>query len=128
MNENEGTHTEQGAGDQGIMYGYACNETDELMPLPITLAHGLTRQLAKVRKEKQVDWMRPDGKAQVTVEYENGKPVRVDAIVVSAQHSPDVSHEEIEKEIMEKVIQPVCAQWIDESTKYHINPTGKFVI
>lgn len=119
---------EQGAGDQGLMFGYATDETTELMPLPIVLAHKLTMRLAEVRKEKILPWIRPDGKSQVTVEYENGTPVRIDTIVVSTQHAPDVSHEQIEKDILEHVVKPVCGKMIDEKTKYHINPTGRFVI
>lgn len=128
VNTNEGLHTEQWAGDQGIMYGYATNETPELMPLPITLAHKLTKRMSVVRKDNTVSWMRPDSKSQVTVEYEDGKAKRVDAIVISTQHDPDVSHDDIVKDVMEQVIRPVCGDWIDDDTKFHINPTGKFVI
>lgn len=110
------------------MYGYACNETSELMPLPITLAHGLTSRLADVRKQGILDWVRPDGKAQVTVEYHEGKPVRVATIVVSTQHAPDIPHDEICQQIQTHVIAPVCQAWIDDKTQYYINPTGKFVI
>jgi S-adenosylmethionine synthetase len=119
---------EQGAGDQGLMFGYATNETPELMPLPILLAHKLTHRLAEVRKKGILKWVRPDGKSQVTVEYENGKPLRVHTIVVSSQHSPDVSNEQIKKDVLEHVIRPVCGKWIDEKTIFHINPTGRFVI
>ena len=125
---NEKEEKEQGAGDQGIMFGYATNETKELMPLPINLSHKLALKLSEVRKNKTLPWIRPDGKTQVTVEYEDRKPKRVDAIVVSTQHDPDVSLEQIKKELKEKVIEPVCNEWIDENTKYFINPTGKFVI
>ncbi len=119
-----------GAGDQGIMFGYACNETEELMPLAITLAHKLTQQLASVRKSGEVDFIRPDGKSQVTVVYdENDKPVAIDTVVVSTQHSDDVSREELEKIVMEKVILPVLPQaLLTDDTKYYINPTGRFVV
>lgn len=118
-----------GAGDQGMMFGYATNETEEYMPLPISLAHRLARQLAKVRKDKTLDYLRPDGKTQVTVEYEDGKPVRVDTIVISTQHSPEVSKSQIEKDIKEYVIEPIVpAEMLDNQTKYYINPTGRFVI
>ena len=110
------------------MFGYATNETPEFMPLPITLAHKLTQKLATARKKKEIAWLRPDGKSQVTVEYSDGEPVRVDAVVVSAQHSPSVSQEQIHKEIIEKVIKPVCKEWIDDKTRFFINPTGKFVV
>nr|MCK4930305.1 methionine adenosyltransferase [Nanoarchaeota archaeon] len=119
---------EQGAGDQGIMFGYACKETPELMPLPIMLAHKLTMKLAEARKKKELKFLRPDGKSQVTVEYHDGKPVRVDAIVVSTHHEPGVGIEELRKNIIEKIIKPVCEKWIDSETKFYINPTGKFVI
>lgn len=118
-----------GAGDQGMMFGYACDETPELMPMPITLAHKLSFKLSEIRKNKVVNYLRPDGKSQVTVEYDGDKPVRVDAVVISTQHSADVSHETIEKDIMEYVIKPVIpAELLDENTKYFINPTGRFVV
>ncbi len=128
VNEGEGLHQEQGAGDQGLMFGFACNETPELMPLPITLAHQLTQRLASARKRGEVWYLRPDGKSQVTVEYENGKPKRVDAVVISTQHHPDVGLETIRRDMIEKIIKPICHGWVDEQTKYFVNPTGKFVI
>ena len=119
-----------GAGDQGMMFGYASNETPELMPAPISLAHKLTRQLTLVRKSGKLPYLRPDGKSQVTVEYdENGKPARIDAVVISSQHSETVSNEDLHADILKHVIQAVLpAEWLDEHTKYHINPTGRFVI
>src|ERR1700739_790798 len=118
-----------GAGDRGLMFGYACDEPEELMPMPIQLAHRLTQRLSEVRKSKKVNFLRPDGKSQVTVEYRNGKPVRVDTVVISTQHSDVVSHEELTKAIMEHVIKPIIpAHMLDAKTKYHINPTGRFVI
>ncbi len=118
-----------GAGDQGMMFGYACNETPELMPMPISLAHKLVRQLSMVRKQKLVDYLRPDGKAQVSVEYVDGRPVRVDTVVLSAQHSAEVERETLEKDLMELVIKKaIPAHLLDENTAYYINPTGRFVI
>ena len=119
-----------GAGDQGLMFGYATNETAELMPMPIVLAHRLTRRLAEVRKKKILPWVRPDGKSQVTVEYQNGKPVRIDTIVVSTQHSDSVTSKKIEKDILEKVIFPVMPKKLfnPKAVKFHINPTGRFVV
>jgi S-adenosylmethionine synthetase len=119
-----------GAGDQGMMFGYACNETPELMPYPISLAHKLTRKLAEVRKNGTLPYLRPDGKSQVTVEYdENGKPVRLDAVVISTQHSPDVTQQQIHEEIKKFVLDPVLPkEMVDANTKFFINPTGRFVI
>jgi S-adenosylmethionine synthetase len=118
-----------GAGDQGLMFGYACNETEELMPMPIQLAHRLTQRLSEVRKSKKVDFFRPDGKSQVTVEYRNGKPARVDCVVISTQHSDAITNEALRSAVMEEVIKPIVpARMLDAQTKYHINPTGRFVI
>ncbi len=118
-----------GAGDQGLMFGYACNETEELMPMPIQLAHRLTQRLSEVRKSKKVDFLRPDGKSQVTVEYRDGKPFRVDCVVISTQHSDTVPNEDLRNAIMEHVIKPIIpAHMLDAKTKFHINPTGRFVI
>ncbi|MEK6848445.1 MAG: methionine adenosyltransferase, partial [Nanoarchaeota archaeon] len=119
---------EQGAGDQGMMYGFACNETPELMPLPIILAHKLTRRMAEVRKQGLIRDIGPDGKSQVTVEYENDKPLRIEAVVIAQQHKNDISEEELRKEIMEKVVKHVCGYMMDQNTKVHINATGRFVI
>jgi S-adenosylmethionine synthetase len=118
-----------GAGDQGLMFGFACDETEELMPMPIQLAHRLTQRLSEVRKNKKVDFLRPDGKSQVTVEYRDGKPVRVDCVVISTQHSETVSNEDLRSAVLEHVIKPIVpAHMLDAKTKYHINPTGRFVI
>ena len=118
-----------GAGDQGLMFGYAFNETEELMPMPIQLAHRLTQRLSEIRKSKKVDFLRPDGKSQVTVEYRDGKPVRVDCVVISTQHSDTVPNEDLRHAIMEHVIKPIIpAHMLDAKTKFHINPTGRFVI
>ena len=130
LEDKEGKDVEsEGAGDQGLMFGYACDETEELMPLPISLAHKLSKRLTEVRREKIIDYLRPDGKTQVTVEYDGDKPVRVDTIVVSTQHLPDVDMNVLKKDIIEKVIKPIVpANLLDENTKYFINPTGRFVI
>ena len=122
------TQKEQGAGDQGLMFGYATNETDELMPLPISLAHKLTKKLADVRKSKELSWVRPDGKSQVSVAYVDDKPERVETIVISTQHDPEISNEEIRKQIIDKVIKPVCGNWWHDDIVIHVNPTGKFEI
>ena len=119
---------EQGAGDQGLMFGYATNETKELMPLPILLAHKLTKKLTDVRKNGELSWVRPDGKSQVSVRYEDDKPKQLEAIVISTQHSPDISHDEITKQITEYVIKPVCGELWNDEIKIHVNPTGKFEI
>ena len=123
-NENK----EQGAGDQGLMFGYASNETEELMPLPILLAQKLTKRLTDVRKNGQLSWVRPDGKSQVSIRYEDDKPKEIEAVVISTQHSPDISQEEITKQIIEHVIKPTCGQFWNDSIKIHVNPTGRFEI
>ena len=129
VTEGTGLHKEQGAGDQGLMFGFACRETPALMPMPIQLAHALTTRLEKARKSKLLTWLRPDGKSQVTVEYEGGKPKRIHTVVVSTQHAPSVSYRTLRKGIIEKIILPVMPKkLIDRRTIYHINPTGRFVI
>ena len=130
LEDKEGENVEsEGAGDQGIMFGYACDETNELMPLPISLAHKLARRLTQLRKEKIIDYLRPDGKVQVTVEYEDEKPIRVDTIVVSTQHLPEIDMETLKKDVIEKVIKEIVPnELLDNNTKYFINPTGRFVI
>ncbi|MHA2227429.1 MAG: methionine adenosyltransferase [Candidatus Hodarchaeales archaeon] len=120
---------EQGAGDQGMMFGYASNETESLMPLPITLAHALTKRLAEARKGKEILWLRPDGKSQVTVDYSNGKPTTVTSVVIAAQHSEDVTHKEIKEEVIAKIIQKVVpSKYLTENTEYFVNETGRFAI
>lgn len=128
VSEGEGLYKKQGAGDQGMMYGYACNETKELMPLPISLAHKLTHTLSNIRKNGTISYLRPDGKSQVSIEYDkSGKPLRADTIVVSTQHEGAVSYERIKNDVIEKIIKPVCGDWIDKNTIFHVNPTGAFV-
>jgi S-adenosylmethionine synthetase len=129
VTEGEGLHKEQGAGDQGLMFGYACNETRELMPMPITFAHKLAKRLSDVRKSGLLSFLRPDGKSQVSIQYINDKPIRVDAVVVSSQHAPDVSYETLKEAIIEEVVRKVIPDnLLDEKTKYFINPTGRFVV
>ncbi len=128
VTEGEGLFQEQGAGDQGLMFGFATNETPEYMPLPILLAHKLTQRLASARKRGELWYLRPDGKSQVTIEYENNKPKRIDTVVISTQHHPDVDLQTIRRDVIERIIKPLCHDWIDEKTKYFINPTGRFVI
>ncbi|HET6589922.1 MAG: methionine adenosyltransferase [Candidatus Nitrosocosmicus sp.] len=119
---------EQGAGDQGLMFGFAINETSELMPLPITLAHNLSMRLSQVRKKKELDWVRPDGKSQVSVIYEDNQPKAIDTIVLSTQHSPEISQDQLTEDLKKIVISPVCEEWITPETKVFVNPTGRFVI
>ncbi len=129
VNKGNGLHKDQGAGDQGLMFGFATDETPEMMPMPIMYAHKLCRRLAETRKSGALDFLRPDGKSQVTIEYENGTPKRVDAIVVSAQHKPDITYDELREEIITHVIKKVIPkEMVDGDTKYFINPTGRFVI
>jgi S-adenosylmethionine synthetase len=129
VSEGEGLHKEQGAGDQGLMFGFACSETEQLMPFPIHYAHRLMEKQAELREKKILPWLRPDAKSQVTVEYEGNKPVRVHTVLVSTQHDPDVAYETIKTEVIEKIIKAVIpAQYLDAKTIYHINPTGRFVL
>ncbi|MBI4237533.1 MAG: methionine adenosyltransferase [Deltaproteobacteria bacterium] len=129
VNEGEGTYKEQGAGDQGLMFGYASNETKELMPLPIALAHRLAERLASCRKQGTLPFLRPDGKTQVTVQYEGYRPVRIDTVVVSTQHAPDISQEAIQEGVLAEVVKPIIpAELLDKKTRYFINPTGRFVL
>jgi S-adenosylmethionine synthetase len=128
MGVSASTDKEQGAGDQGLMFGFATSETPELMPLPITIAHQLSMRLAQVRKKKELDWIRPDGKSQVSVVYEDGVPKRIDSVVISTQHSPEIGMSQLREEVINKVIKPVCGSWMDSQTKFLVNPTGRFVI
>jgi len=125
----KGLHKEQGAGDQGLMFGYACRETSQLMPMPIHLAHTITNRLAKMRQNRKLPWLRPDGKSQVTVEYENSKPKRIHTVVVSTQHNPDISYKKLRREIIDKIILPVLPKrLVDKDIIFHVNPTGRFVV
>jgi len=129
VNEGEGVDLDQGAGDQGLMFGYATNEAPNLMPLPISLAHQLVQKQAEVRKNGKLTWLRPDAKSQVTIRYTDGKPVGIDAVVLSTQHSPEIEYKQLQEAVMEEVIKPVLpAEWLDKDTKYFINPTGRFVV
>ncbi len=128
VDEGEGLHKEQGAGDQGMMFGYACDETPELMPAPIRLAHRLIERQREMLESGEIDYLRPDAKSQVTVEYEGDRPARISALVLSTQHDPDVSHEQIRKDGIAKIVRPVVpAEWLDDDTVFHVNPTGRFV-
>ncbi len=129
MGVDEGDEKEQGAGDQGLMFGYACNETEVLMPAPIAYAHQLVKKQAEVRKNGTLAWLRPDAKSQVTFAYENGAPVGIDAVVLSTQHNPEISQKDLQEAVMEEILKPVLpAKWLSDNTKYFINPTGRFVI
>ncbi len=127
VSEGEGEYKEQGAGDQGLMFGFATNETPEFMPLPIVMAHKLLVELTRIRESKELTYLRPDSKSQVTVEYQDGKPIRIDTVLVSTQHDPEATHAQIKSDLIERLIKPVCGQWLDENTKFFVNPTGKFV-
>ncbi len=128
VTEGTGLHKEQGAGDQGLMFGYACRETPQFMPMPIQLAHAITTRLGKMRQSKKLPWLRPDGKSQVTVEYENNRPKRIHTVVVSTQHAPSITYKQLRKQIIEKVILPILPKrLVDRNIVYHINPTGRFV-
>ena len=129
VNEGSGLDLDQGAGDQGLMFGYACDETEVLMPMPITFAHALTKRQSEVRKGGVLPWLRPDAKSQVTIEYEDNRPLRIEAVVLSTQHSPEIGYEALKEAVMEEIIKPVLpARMIDAKTKFFINPTGRFVI
>jgi S-adenosylmethionine synthetase len=129
VTEGQGLHKEQGAGDQGLMFGFACRETPQLMPMPIQMAHAITTRLEKMRQNKKLPWLRPDGKSQVTVEYDNNKPKRIHTVVVAAQHAPSITYRQLRKQIIEKVVLPVLPKrLVDRDIVYHINPTGRFVI
>ncbi len=129
VNEGEGIDLDQGAGDQGLMFGYATNESPELMPMPIDLAHRLVKKQAEVRKDGKLTWLRPDAKSQVTIKYVDDKPVGIDTVVLSTQHSPEIEHKHLQEAVMEEIIKPVLpTEWLDKSTKYFINPTGRFVV
>ena len=129
VDEGKGLDLEQGAGDQGLMFGYATSETDVLMPMPITLAHRLMKRQADVRKNGKLKWLRPDAKSQVTVKYVDGKPTGIDAVVLSTQHDPEIRHEQLKEAVIEEIVKPVLpAEWLSKDTKYFINPTGSFII
>ena len=128
VNDGEGLHKEQGAGDQGMMFGFAIDETSELMPMPIMLSHKLAMKLADLRKTGVLKYLRPDGKTQVTIEYEDGKPKRVHTVVISTQHAPEAQHKQIYSDMIEYVIKPICGSLVDNQTVYHVNPTGTFII
>jgi S-adenosylmethionine synthetase len=129
MGVDEGDNKDQGAGDQGLMFGYACNETPELMPAPIALAHRLVRRQAEVRRGGRLDWLRPDAKSQVTLRYENGRPQRIDAVVLSTQHGPEIPQTQLHEAVRDEIILPVLpGEWLHKDTKYFINPTGRFVV